>query len=338
MPVNRFRKSIRALIGLDRRERRGTFILSLLLVVMLAVRLIAFRPGEVPAELPPLPVAQDDPAGGTGAVGSMPVPFVFDPNTSSFDDLVSLGLTERQARTLVNYRSSGARFRRPEDLRRVYGIDSATAERLIPYIIIAGDPEGKSGEKQGGGERESFRGGYGEAAAIRTARNRVVDSEDLHTETVPEPELTPIDLNLCIAAELERLPGIGPVLAERIIKYRSLLGGFVDTGQLKEVYGLDTSVARMAAGRVILTPDLVKFLVLDSASFSDLARHPYIGYEAARLITRYRSVAGTPVTLGKMVAAGVITAELAGRIAPYVRPAQGVVGTDYEFISLKVLK
>ncbi len=336
--MNRFRKSIRALIGLDRRERRGTFILSLLLVVMLAIRLTVFRPGEVPAELPPLPVAQDDPAGGTGGVGSVPVPFVFDPNTSPFDELVSLGLTERQARTLVNYRSSGARFRRPEDLRRVYGIDSATAERLIPYIIIADDPKGRSVEKQGEGERESFRGGYGEAAEISTARNRGGDREDLHAATALEPDLRSIDLNLCTAAELERLTGIGPVLAERIIKYRSLLGGFVDTDQLTEVYGLDTSVARMAAGRVILASDRVKLIVLDSASFSDLARHPYIGYEAARLITRYRSVAGTPVTLGKMVAAGVITAERAGRLAPYVRPAQGVVGTDYEFISLKVLK
>ena len=332
------RKTARELFGIDRRERRGTFILSLILVVMVVVRFIAFRPGEIPEVLPPPAVSQDDPAGGTGRGNLMPVPFIFDPNTSTFAELVSLGLTDRQARTLVNYRGSGARFRRPEDLRRVYGIDSATAARLIPYIIIVGDPDGKGEVKQRGGESDRLRGGYDEVTEMRTARNTGGDGGDSMTEKVYKPEAIPIDLNLCTAGELESLPGIGPVLAERIIRYRGLLGGFVDKGQLTEVYGLDTTVARVAAVRVSLTFDSVRPLVLDSAGFSALARHPYIGYEAARLITRYRTVAGTPVTLGKMVAAGVIPAEQAGRIAPYVRPAQGVVGNDYEFISSKVLK
>ena len=336
--MKRFRKSIRALIGLDRRERRGTFILSLILVVMLAVRLIAFSPGEVPAELPPLPVAQDGSDGGTRGGEALPVPFVFDPNTSPFDELVSLGLTDRQARTLVNYRKSGARFRRPEDLNRVYGIDSAAAARLIPYIKIEGDPRGANEDKQNREENGIFRGGSGEATETRFAGIREGTGNDKGTGKEITPVSVPVDLNRCTAAELEILPGIGPVLAERIIKYRSLLGGFVDTGQLTEVYGLDTSVARVAAGRVTITFDSISPLVLDSISFGDLARHPYIGYDAARLITRYRSVAGIPVTLGKMVAAGAITAEMAGRLAPYVRPSQDVVGTDYEFISSKVLK
>lgn len=336
--MKRFSKSIKALIGLDRRERRGTFVLSLILVVMLAVRLIAFRPGEIPEQLPPLTVAQDDPAGGTGGGEALPAPFVFDPNTSTFDELVSLGLTDRQARTLVNYRSSGARFRRPEDLRRVYGIDSATASRLIPYIIIAGDQDEENEEKHRKAESKSFGGGFAQEGETRLAGKSDGTIGDSKGKKENDTETGPVDLNLCTAAELERLPGIGPVLAERIIRYRSLLGGFVDTDQLTEVYGLDTSVARVAAGKVILTFDRVSPLVLDSATFSDLARHPYIGYEAARLITRYRSVAGAPVTLGKMVAAGAIPAELAGRLAPYVRPAQGIVGTDYEFISSKVLK
>lgn len=330
------RKTVRELFGIDRRERRGTFILALILAGLMLVRFIGFRPREIPGELPPLPVAQE--AGGTGEGEASAELFTFDPNTCTYDDLARLGLTDRQARTLVNYRNSGARFRRPEDLLRVYGIDSVTAGRLIPYIIIAVDPAGKKVAMQGGGEREGSRGESGESTETRTASNTGGDRGDLHSVTSHHPGAAPVDLNLCNAAELERLPGIGPVLAERIIRYRSLLGGFVDAGQLAEVYGLDTSVARVAAGRVILTFDSISPLVLDSAGFTDLARHPYIGYEAARRITRYRSVAGKPVTLGKMVASGVISPEQAVRLAPYVRPAQGVERTDYEFISSKVLK
>jgi len=147
-----------------------------------------------------------------------------------------------------------------------------------------------------------------------------------------------IDLNECTAGELVSLPGIGPVLSGRIIKYRSLLGGFVDKQQLMEVYGLDTAVVRLIAPMVTLTLDSVEPLMLDSVSFAALARHPYVGYEAARLITRYRTLADAPLTLGAMVSLNVITAQQAERMAPYVKPAAGAAGNDYEFISSKVLK
>ncbi|MCA1741662.1 MAG: helix-hairpin-helix domain-containing protein, partial [Bacteroidales bacterium] len=147
-----------------------------------------------------------------------------------------------------------------------------------------------------------------------------------------------IDLNRSSAAGLERLPGIGPVLAARIIKYRNLLGGFVDSRQLTEVYGIDSSVVRLILPMVTVTLDSVSPLLLDSASFGDFARHPYVGYEAARVITRYRTLAEAPLTLGSMVRENVLTARQAERMAPYVRPSPGVAGTDFEFISSKVLK
>ena len=336
--MKRFRKSLRALIGFDRRERHGTYIMSIILAVILLVRLIAFRPGEVPAVLPPLAVTNDTPAGGEAGKQVPAESFAFDPNTCTYDDLLRLGLSGRQAHTLVNYRASGARFRRPDDLLRVYGIDSVTAARLIPYIIIADFPAGQNEEKQGRKGSGSFRRGPADSTETRFSGDGEGAIRDISPERGYSEEPWTVDINICTSAELEKLPGIGPVLAERIIRYRSLLGGFVDAGQLTEVYGLDSTVARLAAVRITLTYDSVRPLVLDSASFSELARHPYIGYEVARKITRYRTVAGQPVTLGKMVDSGVITIDVAGRLAPYVKPVQGVVRTDFEFISSKVLK
>lgn len=330
------RKTITSLVGFDRRERRGTFILSLMLAVLLLVRFIAFRPGRLPEELPPLSPGQATLAAGREVLNIPARPFTFDPNAAAYDDLIRLGLTERQARTLVNYRNSGARFHRPEDLNRVYGIDSATAARLIPYINIMEDPRGDkqktagratgtepaAGAVTGALPEERFAGGTGYS----------------HTRTEAPAGVDRIDLNTCSADELEKLPGIGPVLAVHIIRYRSLLGGFVDTGQLAEVYGLDSTVVMMTGGMVTLTFDSVRPLVLDSITFGDLAGHPYLGIEAARKITRYRAISGKPLTLGEMAGSGVITPAQAGRIAPYVRPPRGVVRSDYEFISSKVLK
>lgn len=47
-----------------------------------------------------------------------------------------------------------------------------------------------------------------------------------------------VDLNTATAAELEALPGIGPVLAERIVTWRAEHGAFPDVESLEDVPGI----------------------------------------------------------------------------------------------------
>lgn len=47
-----------------------------------------------------------------------------------------------------------------------------------------------------------------------------------------------LDLNRATAADLERLPRVGPVLAERIVALRDSLGGFRDVADLDRVRGI----------------------------------------------------------------------------------------------------
>ncbi|WP_348650788.1 helix-hairpin-helix domain-containing protein [Verrucosispora sp. WMMC514] len=47
-----------------------------------------------------------------------------------------------------------------------------------------------------------------------------------------------VNLNTATSAQLETLPGVGPVLAQRIIEYRDQHGGFRSVGDLRQVTGI----------------------------------------------------------------------------------------------------
>ena len=51
----------------------------------------------------------------------------------------------------------------------------------------------------------------------------------------------PININRATAGELDALPGIGPVLASRIIDYRKTNGPFISVDDLQKVSGIGSA-------------------------------------------------------------------------------------------------
>ncbi len=51
-----------------------------------------------------------------------------------------------------------------------------------------------------------------------------------------------VDLNRATAAELEELPGVGPVLAQRIVDWRTEHGRFANVDELGEVSGIGEKI------------------------------------------------------------------------------------------------
>ena len=63
-----------------------------------------------------------------------------------------------------------------------------------------------------------------------------------------------ININSASAAELDKLPGIGPALAERIIQYRTENGPFVRPEDLQEVSGIGPKTYEKMAAMVSVGP------------------------------------------------------------------------------------
>jgi competence ComEA-like helix-hairpin-helix protein len=66
----------------------------------------------------------------------------------------------------------------------------------------------------------------------------------------PEPPDDRIDLNAADASELQRLPGIGPVGARRIVEEREAAGPYRTVGDLVRVAGFGPSRIRGLGGRL----------------------------------------------------------------------------------------
>ena len=81
---------------------------------------------------------------------------------------------------------------------------------------------------------------YCQAAAVTPGTDYTISTQRQAAEVTPEPPEPegPVDINAAGLDELQRLTGIGPALAQRIIDYRGEHGPFRSVEDLLEVKGI----------------------------------------------------------------------------------------------------
>jgi len=128
-----------------------------------------------------------------------------------------------------------------------------------------------------------------------------------------------IELNQADSIDLLPLPGIGPVFASRIIRYRDLLGGFVSHDQLNEVYGLPEETIEMLCQRTEIDTSTIRKIDLDSVSFRELLRHPYFQFELVAEIISFREYMGSVGSLESLKVNDLVPDSILARITPYLQ-------------------
>lgn len=269
--------------GYSRRERRSTFILLIIILFVLVLRYI------IPSRNIEIEYLSSGSSGRGNKIINIqdtePIAkelFKFDPNKASYDAIVELGFTSRQANTLIRFRESGGRFKKPSDIRKVYGIDEKQTERIVPFIEIGSD------------------------SSVRLKPGSF------------QKKMPLLDLNSCDSGSLDKLPGIGPILSKRIIKYRKLIGGFARVDQLKEVYGLPPETYDLIKARVFADTSVLLKTKINNADFKALMRLPYVEKFEATAILKYRELKGRIEGLGDLIENKLIPPEKAKKIRPYL--------------------
>ncbi len=188
--------------------------------------------------------------------------FEFDPNLISIENWMQLGVTKKTAVTIQKYISKGGKFREPQDLKKIWGIPDDLAYQLMPYV------------------------------KIKEAKTFLANSQFKQNQKQKSlAEL--IDINQADSTALEKLPGIGPKLSQRIISYREKLGGFYSMDQLHEVWGLQDSVLQKISNKIEIKSKDLRKININLADLNQLKSHPYIGYKIAIAILNYRNQHGS---------------------------------------------
>lgn len=220
--------------------------------------------------------------------------FYFDPNTLSAAGWKKLGLRDKTIGTILNYLNKGGKFRKPEDLSRMYGLFPNEFERIASYIKI--ENTGTHTYTNGNTEKKQ----YDNTPKTYASRYSI------------------IDINSADTTALISLPGIGSKLSARIISFRDKLGGFYSINQVGETFALPDSTFQKIKQYLKLETTSLRKININTATIDELKAHPYIRYSLANPIVAYRNQHGNFAAIEDIKKVMVVTDEIFNKIAPYL--------------------
>ena len=154
--------------------------------------------------------------------------FSFNPNTISKDSLVLLGFSPKQAQSILNYRSKGGSFRKVEDFKKLYVVDSACYKRLAPYIQLdkTRNVTRKCVEPEDNPQQPNASLNHSEPANSKPKSQNRWHPFPFNPNTIPKDSLV--------------LLGFSPKQAQTILNYRSKGGTFRKVEDFKKLYVVDS--------------------------------------------------------------------------------------------------
>jgi competence protein ComEA len=303
---------IRDLFSFSKKERSGIVILLLIIFILIVVRILI--PHFIPAEKTDFSKWEAE-VNTYLANTNKQIPedrslhlIAFNPNEVDSASLAEMGIPSKVVVNWMRYLEKGGRFRDKEGVKKIFGMTTGLFERLDSFISI---PQVKVSNVNAGPN-----------AFIVKAKNEY-RHDTIFRQSFSKSKkehISVVELNNTDSIHLVEIPGIGPVFASRIIRYRNLLGGYFAVDQLREVYGMRAENFIALAKYLTVDPSSLKTFNINFSTIQELGHHPYIGFKTARKIFRLRDKIGkfsSPEDLSTVVASDSLK-----RLIPYVKFTQ----------------
>ena len=126
-----------------------------------------------------------------------------------------------------------------------------------------------------------------------------------------------ISLNEGDTSVWKKIPGIGSSYSSRIIKYKNLLGGYVNKEQLLEVYGIDNDLYVKISPFIQEDSNYTK-VKINELEFKELLKHPYLNYKQVQVIVNLRQKKGDIISVNELSMLDEFTSEDIIRLDPYL--------------------
>ena len=232
--------------------------------------------------------------------------FPFDPNTASVPTLISLGFPSYLAERIDKYRNKGGKFKKVEDLQKIYGLTPKLWREIAPFVQLSSPASSqKYPEKQEFTQIQSAQPTFTpfETNKVGTERTTSTKSKSIR-----------FDLNAADTTQLKLLPGIGSGYAKRIIAYRDKLGGFLEVEQVSETYQLSELAIQSISEQCFVQKEVRK-IALNKV---DKITHPYLTYAQAHSLVSYRKQHGSYKNEQDLRAIKTLDENTIQRILPYL--------------------
>lgn len=189
---------------------------------------------------------------------------MFDPNTVDSITLLHLGFKPWQAKNMLKYRAKGGKYRKKEDIKKLYGMTDSMYVALEPYIHITQDSSTVNS-----------------AQVDSTRMDSKPQWRNLKKDTI-------LNLRTADTTELKMIRGIGSYRAKMIVRYREQLGGYARVEQMLEARGMDKVIADSILPHFYIDSVIVHKMPVNKMRPEVLSRHPYLNFEQAKSIYEYR--------------------------------------------------